>query len=175
MSCSNHSGGIYCLLTGLGKIIQPFLLLAIRLYFGFLLLQIGLAKVTNLSQTVESFHSINIPFPTVSAYLVTFVEVVGAFLLIIGFGSRLAALAIAIVMLTAIFLTSSDVFLNFFSDPSALAKTAPFNYLLAALTILAFGPGLFSIDAIIKGLKCRSHGECKVENKGDTQTPSSHP
>ncbi|MFA6915868.1 MAG: DoxX family protein [Parachlamydiales bacterium] len=153
-SC-RRSGSVYYLLTGLGKIIQPFLLLALRLYFGFLLLQTGLGKLGNISQTAETFQSLNIPLPHFNAYLVGIVETIGSLMLIFGFGARFAALAIAIVMSVAYATAHHDAIIDIINKPELFAQQAPFNYLLTALIVLAFGPGLFSIDAIIKGIRCR--------------------
>jgi putative oxidoreductase len=37
-----------------------------------------------------------------------------------------------------------------FSDPDKFVQAAPFPFLLTALIVLAFGPGLFSVDALLK-------------------------
>jgi putative oxidoreductase len=37
-----------------------------------------------------------------------------------------------------------------FSDPDKFVKADPFPYLVTALIVLVFGPGKFSIDALIK-------------------------
>ena len=37
-----------------------------------------------------------------------------------------------------------------FSDPDKFAKADPFPFLLAALIVLVFGAGRFSVDALIK-------------------------
>lgn len=36
------------------------------------------------------------------------------------------------------------------SDPDKFVKADPFPFLLTAVIVLVFGPGLFSIDALIK-------------------------
>ena len=48
--------------------------------------------------------------------------------------------------LTADFEAVSSVF----SDPDKFAKADPFPFLLAALIVLMFGAGRFSVDALIK-------------------------
>jgi len=40
--------------------------------------------------------------------------------------------------------------MTFFSNSDKFVKADPFPYLLTALIVLAFGPGLFSIDALLK-------------------------
>lgn len=174
-SSCRHSGGAYCLLTGLGCFIQPFLLLALRLYFGYLLLQTGLGKLGNISHTAEYFQSLNIPVPILLAYVVGIIETVGAVMLIVGFGSRFAALAIAVVMIVAYLTAHYDAITQFLEKPDLFAQQGPFNYLLTALIVLAFGPGLFSIDAIIKGIRCRSHRNDPIDNSNITPPPPPPP
>ena len=39
---------------------------------------------------------------------------------------------------------------SIFSDPDKFVKADPFPYFICALIVLVFGPGRFSIDALIK-------------------------
>jgi uncharacterized membrane protein YphA (DoxX/SURF4 family) len=48
--------------------------------------------------------------------------------------------------LTADFETVSGIF----SDPDKFVKADPFPFLLTALIVFAFGPGRFSVDALLK-------------------------
>lgn len=49
------------------------------------------------------------------------------------------------------YLTASrEVLLNIFNDPDAFVSDAAFLFLLASLTVFIFGPGAFSVDAILK-------------------------
>lgn len=139
-------------LVKLGKFLQPFLLLLVRLYWGWMFFEAGLGKLQNIEKTAEFFSSIGIPFSTFSAYLVGNVEMIGGIFLFFGFLSRLATFFLAIVMFTAIFTTEQEAVQNFVTDPSLMVATAPFNYLLASLMIFCFGPGGFSIDWIGKKL-----------------------
>ena len=47
---------------------------------------------------------------------------------------------------------------NIFSDPDKFVKADPFPFLLTALIVLVFGPGLFSIDALLKQILRRREG-----------------
>jgi putative oxidoreductase len=51
--------------------------------------------------------------------------------------------------------------MNIFSDPDKFVKADPFPFLFTALIILVFGPGLFSIDALMKQI-LRSRGKTKL-------------
>ena len=39
---------------------------------------------------------------------------------------------------------------SIFSDPDKFVKADPFPYFICALIVLVFGPGRFSVDALIK-------------------------
>jgi uncharacterized membrane protein YphA (DoxX/SURF4 family) len=42
--------------------------------------------------------------------------------------------------------------LNIFNDPDAFVSDAAFLFLLASVIVFIFGPGAFSVDALIKKL-----------------------
>ena len=58
---------------------------------------------------------------------------------------------LAIVMITAYATAHLQEIQGFMQDPSVLVKAHPFNFLLTALLVLAFGPGYFSIDNFFRG------------------------
>lgn len=162
----------YGLIICLGRIVQPFLLLAIRLFWGYFFFIAGLGKLGNIESTAQFFQNLNIPVPHLNAYLVGLIEMIGGIMLVLGLGARLAAIPLAIVMGVAFALGHSEPIAKFLENPELITKEPPFNYLLAVLTIFAFGPGLFSLDAIGKwlwGAKCCKHDaevrEKEVENK----------
>lgn len=156
MATHSCCGSCYRGLICFGRILQPFILLAMRLFWGYLFVVFGAAKLGHISETAKSFASLNIPIPHFMAYLVGLTEVVGGFLLIIGLGSRLAALALCIVTIVAYATAHVEAFHQLAADPQILIKQPPFNFLLTSLLVLAFGPGLFSIDALIKRSCCHS-------------------
>ena len=43
-----------------------------------------------------------------------------------------------------------DALMSFFSDPDKFIAAAPFSYWMASLIILFFGPGQYSLDALIE-------------------------
>lgn len=134
----------------LGTFLSPFLLLAIRLFWGYLLVLSGLGKLYDPTPVIDFFASLGIPVPTLSVYLTALVELIGGALFIVGFGARLAAIPLIIVFITAFMTAHYDAVLHFVENPEGIASQSPFNYLLASLIIFCFGPGLFSIDAIFK-------------------------
>ena len=71
-------------------------------------------------------------------------------LLIIGLGSRLLSLLIVISMTVAYLAADFEAVSSIINDPDKFVKADPFPFLLTAVIVLVFGPGLFSIDALIK-------------------------
>jgi putative oxidoreductase len=88
--------------------------------------------------------------PTFNAYFIGSLECFGGLLLIIGLGSRLLSLLIMISMTVAYLAADFEAVSSIFSDPDKFVKADPFPFLLTALIVFVFGPGLFSIDALIE-------------------------
>jgi putative oxidoreductase len=76
-------------------------------------------------------------------------------LLIIGLASRPLSLLIVISMTVAYLAADFQAVSSIFSDPDKFVKADPFPFLLTALIVLVFGPGLFSIDALMKRIMRR--------------------
>ena len=137
------------LVIGANTLKSP-LLVALRLYFFWQLFLTGKGKLSNIGKVSEFFTSLNIPLPTLNAYFIGSLECFGSLLLIIGLASRLLSLLIVISMTVAYLAADFEAVSNIFSDPDKFVKADPFPFLLTALIVLVFGPGLFSIDALIE-------------------------
>ena len=140
----------YELFVTLANLLQSPLLLALRLYFFWQLFQTGQGKLSNIAKIIQFFTDLHIPAPTVNAYFVSSLECFGGLLLMVGLASRPLALMVAISMCVAYWTTEQEALTTFFSNSDNFVKADPFPYLLTALIVLAFGPGLFSIDALLK-------------------------
>jgi putative oxidoreductase len=127
---------------------SPFLL-GVRLYFGWQLMTNGWGKLHNLAGITGYFTSLNIPFPGANAHFISGLEFVGGILLMLGLGTRFIALLIACDMLVAYWTADHAAFLSFFSDMDKFTNAAEFTTLFAALIMLVFGPGRFSLDALL--------------------------
>ncbi len=121
-------------------------LLAIRLYWGVLLVVTGFGKWTKIAQVGDSFANLGIPFPSFSAGLVATVELLGGIALILGLFSRFFALLLSILLIVALSTAHKEGAAQLFTNPTAVFSQAPFTYLMTALTVLSFGPGIFSFD-----------------------------
>jgi putative oxidoreductase len=140
---------LYSLYVYLATSLQSPFLLAVRLYWGWQFFQTGWGKFHRLPQVVQFFTSLGIPAPAFNAYFVSGLEVVGGILLAIGLCSRIIALPLAFDMLIAYVTADREALGSIFSDPSKFYNADPFTFLFASLIVLLFGPGLFSLDALI--------------------------
>ena len=127
---------------------SPFLL-AVRLYWGWSFFQTGKGKLMTHDQVTEFFTSLHIPLPGVNAWLAGATECFGGLLLLLGLASRLTALPLIATMLVAYLTAELDVVKNIFSEPDKFTAADPFLFLFAAVIVLIFGPGAFSLDRLI--------------------------
>ncbi len=139
----------YSILVKCANTLQPFLLLFVRLYWGWQFVVDGWGKLHNLPKVIEYFGSLGLPAPGPTAYFVSILELVGGVLLALGLGSRLIALLLTGNMTVAYIAGDREALLSIFSDPDKFSAAAPFTYLMASLVILIFGPGRFSLDYLI--------------------------
>jgi putative oxidoreductase len=138
---------------------QPALLLLLRLYFGYGFFKAGLGKLQNIDNTADYFGGLDIPLPTLNAYLAGATECFGGLFLLLGAASRVVTIPLIFTMLVAYATQHIDELRPLWTlkddgsyNPATFFKAAPFPYLLTALIVLLFGPGAFSIDGLLKCL-----------------------
>lgn len=131
-------------------IAQSAFLLFVRLYWGWQLYRTGLGKLQHLDKITEYFESLGIPHAALNARFVGGLEFFGGILLILGLASRLISIPLTINLFVAYWVADREAFTSFFSDPSKFYAADPYTFLFASVMILIFGPGLFSIDALIR-------------------------
>ena len=134
----------------LASLLKSPLLLAIRLYWGWQLIQSGWGKLHHLGQVTDFFASLNLPAPGFTAHFVASLEFVGGIALILGIASRLFGLVLTVNMLVAYWTADRDALTSFFSDPGKFYNADPYTFLFSALMVLIFGAGLFSLDALLE-------------------------
>lgn len=139
------------LTAGASSLKSPFLLL-VRLYWGWQMFVAGSAHLSNVPAMVERFQEWGVPFPTFNVYLSGLTEIVCGLMLLAGFASRLITIPLIVNFCVAYFTASREVLLNIFNDPDAFVSDAAFLFLLASVIVFIFGPGAFSVDALIKKL-----------------------
>jgi putative oxidoreductase len=129
--------------------LQSPLLLVIRLYWGISFAQTGWGKLMNLERTAGFFASLDIPLPKVNAVMAGATECLGGALLALGLFARPAAVPLIGTMAVAYVTADKEALQAITSDPDKFVTAAPFLFLLAALIVLAFGPGKLSVDALL--------------------------
>lgn len=144
-NCSNSCDSP-CFLHKIGNFLQPFLLLAIRLFWGYLLFLSGSAKIADVSATAAFFESLKIPYSEGMSYLVGYTEMIGGICLMVGFLTRLVSLPLIAVMVTAYY--TAHHAMDFQASP-------PFPFFFACLILFAFGAGQISLDYIFQRLFCK--------------------
>jgi putative oxidoreductase len=87
---------------------------------------------------------LGVPLPVFMGYVITFLEIIGGILLIIGFLSRLAALLLTINLVMAILLVKVNV--GFLSGSSGTGAELDLALIAGLLVILFAGPGRLSVD-----------------------------
>ncbi len=135
-----------------GGNLQSLFLLYMRLVWGHQFFIAGISKFAHIDVVTQFFMSLGLSNPIMVAYVVAFFEAVGGLLLFFGFASRLAAIPLIVIMVSALSLAHSEAFiqLRFLVEPTLLVHQAPYPFLLTALLVFIFGPGRISIDAWIK-------------------------
>jgi putative oxidoreductase len=85
-----------------------------------------------------------------NAWLVGFTETFGGIFLALGLLSRLTMIPLIINFIVAYITTEQDALKKLWSlDTDDFFAAAPFLFLFAAVIVLAFGPGAFSVDYLI--------------------------
>lgn len=126
---------------------NPLALLA-RLLLAALFLPAGIGKITGFEGTVGYIASVGLPLATLGAVTAIVVEVLGGLALLAGFGTRWAALVLALFTLAASFF-----FHNYWAAPAEQQFMQQLLFMKnvgvtgGLLALAAFGAGAFSLDA----------------------------
>jgi putative oxidoreductase len=110
---------------------------------------IGDVKLHDVAKVSNRFAHLGIPLPAASAVFISVLEFAGGLLFALGLGSRLIALLFVGDLTVAYITVDRKAIDTIFSDPHNFYRAAPYTYLVAALIVLIFGPGKFSLDALL--------------------------
>lgn len=119
-----------------------------RLMLAVLFLPAGLSKIGGFAGTAGYIASKGLPLPEVGAAIAIAVEVLGGLALILGFGTRWAALILAIFTVVA-----GVFFHNFWAMPADQQTVQQIMFMKniavagGLLLLAAWGPGSISVDA----------------------------
>ncbi len=121
----------------------PLLLMRLILAYGFFVP--AKMKWGNIDGIAEWFGSMNIPLPTLNAYMAATTEALGVVLLILGFATRLISIPLMIVMVVAIL----TVHLGNGFEAGDNGFEIPLYYMLMLLMLIISGPGKYSVDSLL--------------------------
>lgn len=143
---------LYRKLAIYGPYLGPLALLILRLGWGWELIEAGRGHLNNVPATIENFKSFGITWHTeANVYMAAYTELIGGGLLMLGLAARAISIPLLFNFCVAFLTASRDNVQNFFhNDPAKIIDDAAYPFLITSLIILAFGPGLFSIDAILQ-------------------------
>jgi putative oxidoreductase len=148
----------YSLLVRVASTLQSPMLLAVRLYWGWQFAQSGWGKLHRLVKMTEYFTSLHLPILAFTATFVSGLEFVGGLLLMLGLGSGFIGLLLAVAMSVAYWTAERGALLSVFCDPGKFYNADPYTFWFAALLVLVFGPGRFSLDFLISRFTPRAAG-----------------
>jgi putative oxidoreductase len=126
--------------------------LVARITLGVLFVSTGWGKVHDLDKVTGFFAELGIPLPHLNAVMVSFVELIGGSLLLIGLASRFAALPLLASMLVAIATAQRE---NVHGLPD-LFGLVEWTYVALLLWVALAGPGKVSVDHLLVGKKRRA-------------------
>jgi putative oxidoreductase len=126
----------------------PAAVIIIRLMVGAVFISEGTQKFLYPADAgAGRFEKIGIPAPNVLAPLVGGFEIVCGVLVVVGFATRVAAVPLIVIMLTAIATTKIPILLDQGFWKMAHEARTDWSMLLGSLFLLIVGGGLWSIDA----------------------------
>jgi putative oxidoreductase len=123
-----------------------------RLVIGYAFYQTGGGKLANMERTVGFFTDLGIPFPAANAGFIARLEFYGGMLLIVGLGTRIVAALLGSTMAVALMTADKESFLNALKGvgEDGLTDVVPVVYGLFLLWLVLLGPGLASLDALVR-------------------------
>lgn len=131
--------------------LAPYLLLLLRVVFGYGMLRAGWGKLDNLEQTAAAFAGLGIPAPGLNAMVVAGLEFGGGILLLLGLLTRTTAGVLISVMVVALATAHWGEAVQFASNPGKAIGASPVPFLVALIALALSGPGPISLDRLIAG------------------------
>lgn len=128
--------------------LRPLAPVVLRVVIGVIFLWHGINKFNSgIGAVGEMFTTLGVPLPETSALLSAVIEVVAGAALIVGLGTRVAALALSAVMVVALVFVKAD--LGLISSAPMPGAELDLSLLAGLVAIVAFGPGPYSVDSTI--------------------------
>lgn len=118
-----------------------------RILIALLFIPAGFGKISGFAGTVGYATSVGMPMPTVAVAVGLLIELLGGLALLFGFGTRIAALALAVFTLSASFFFHAYWALP--ADQQMMQQLLFFKNVAVTgglLAFAAFGAGAWSVD-----------------------------
>jgi putative oxidoreductase len=125
-----------------------------RLAIGHAFYLTGGGKLAHPENVLAFFTELGIPAPALNAWFVSHLEFYGGLLLVVGLGTRVIATMLAGSMVVALLTADKATFLAAVAGSGDAGPTdvTAFVYLLFLLWLALAGPGLVSLDALLRRL-----------------------
>ena len=132
-----------------------------RITLGVLFISTGWGKVHNLDKVAAFFAELHIPAPALQATFVSYVELIGGALVLIGLVARLASVPLLVSMAVAI-LTAKQDEVHGLPDLFGLVE---WTYLVLLAWVALAGPGKVSVDHFLfkKTRSTNQDGEARLQ------------
>ena len=124
-------------------------LLFIRLILAYGFWEPAKTKWADINSVADWFESIGIFAPKLNAYMAASTEMLGVFLLLLGFGTRIICFPLIIIMFVAIKTAHWEH--GFAAGDNGYE--IPLYFILMLLVLLGFGGGKLSVDHLIRKFK----------------------
>ena len=116
-----------------------------RVVIGVIFTGSGWGKLHHLAQVTEYFAGLGIPFPELQAPFVASTELLCGALVLLGLGTRLAALPLICTMIVALATALADQI----EDLGSLFGLAEFLYVALLVGLVVGGAGALSLDRFV--------------------------
>ncbi len=137
--------------------LSDFAPLLLRLGLGISFMIFGLEKIFNLGEVSMFFSNLGVLFPKHMAYFVSYAELIGGLLILLGLFTRIVAICFSFILPIAIVLIRVKVTLAIEGSELPLThlsnSAALISYLFGFLVIVILGHGRLSLDGFLKSLK----------------------
>lgn len=142
-------GRIRALQNQIGSGAQPYVLLVLRIFFGYTIFRSGWGKLTDLDFFTGYFSELGIPMPGVNAVVVGFLEAAGGLLIMAGLATRVMSAVLTVTLLVAVITAHRAEVAELFSTPIKFILAAPVPFIAMFLVFVTTGAGRFSVDHVL--------------------------
>jgi len=124
---------------------RPVAPLVLRLVIGGLFIWHGIDKFdAGISMIEDMFTMWGVPAPGLAAPLTAVVEIVAGIMLVVGLGTRVAAMALSVVLIGALIYVKQD--LGIISSVAMPGAELDLALLAGLVAVIVLGPGRLSLD-----------------------------